>query len=105
MKALAVLQKERVPTLPTVPTAKEAGIDNFEVISWYGILAPAGTPPDIITRLNTEWNRIAAMPDTKEKMQNAGVEPLSSTPEQFADFIKAETVRWAKVIKEANISV
>ena len=105
VRALAVLQKERVPTLPTVPATKEAGIDNFEVISWYGILAPAGTPPDIVNRLNTEWIKIAAMPDTKEKMQNAGVEPLSSTPEQFADFIKAETVRWAKVIKEANISV
>ena len=105
VRALAVLQKERVPTLPDVPTAKEAGIDNFEVISWYGILAPAGTPRDIVNRLNAEWIKIAAMPDTKEKMQNAGVEPLSSTPEQFADFIKAEIVRWAKVIKEANISV
>jgi tripartite-type tricarboxylate transporter receptor subunit TctC len=105
VRALAVLQKERVPTLPDVPTAKEAGIENFEVVSWYGILAPAGTPPDIVNRLNAEWIKIAAMPDTKEKMQSAGVGPLSSTPEQFADFIKAETVRWAKVIKEANLSV
>jgi tripartite-type tricarboxylate transporter receptor subunit TctC len=105
VRALAVLQKERVPTLPDVPTSKEAGIDNFEVVSWYGILAPAGTPPDIVNRLNAEWVKIAAMPDTREKMQNAGVEPLSSAPAQFADFIKAETVRWSKVIKEANISV
>jgi tripartite-type tricarboxylate transporter receptor subunit TctC len=105
VRALAVLQKERVPTLPDVPTSKEAGIDNFEVVSWYGILAPAGTPPDIVNRLNVEWIKIAATPDTKEKMQNAGVEPLSSAPAQFADFIKAETVRWSKVIKEANISV
>ena len=105
VRPLAVLQKDRVPALPDVPTSKEAGIDNFEVVSWYGILAPAGTPPDIVNRLNAEWIKIAAMPDTKEKMQNAGVEPLSSTPEQFADFIKAETVRWEKVIKEANLSV
>jgi tripartite-type tricarboxylate transporter receptor subunit TctC len=105
VRPLAVLQKERVSTLPDVPTSKEAGIDNFEVVSWYGLLAPAGTPPDIVNRLNAEWIKIAAMPDTIDKMQNAGVEPLSSTSEQFADFIKAETVRWSKVIKEANLSV
>ena len=104
VRALAVLSNERVPSLPNVPTAKEAGIDNFEVTTWYGILAPAGTPRDIVNRLNAEWIKIAAMPDTMEKMQNAGFEPLSSTPEQFAEFIKAEIVRWAKVIKEANIA-
>ena len=81
VRALAVLSNERVPSLPNVPTAKEAGIDNFEVTTWYGILAPAGTPRDIINRLNAEWIKIAAMPDTKEKMQNAGFEPMSSTPE------------------------
>lgn len=105
VRALAVLQKERVPTLPDVPTSREAGVDNFEVVSWYGILAPAATPRDIVNRLNAEWIKIAAMPDTKAKMDSAGVEPLSSTPEQFADFIKTETVRWSKVIREANISV
>jgi tripartite-type tricarboxylate transporter receptor subunit TctC len=105
VRALAVLQKERVPTLPDVQTSKEAGVENFEVVSWYGILAPAATPRDIINRLNAEWLKIAAMPDTKAKMESAGVEPLSSTPEQFADFIKTETVRWSKVIKEANLSV
>jgi tripartite-type tricarboxylate transporter receptor subunit TctC len=105
VRALAVLQKERVPTLPDVQTSREAGVENFEVVSWYGILAPAATPRDIINRLNAEWLKIAAMPDTKAKMESAGVEPLSSTPEQFADFIKTETVRWSKVIKEANLSV
>ena len=103
VRALAVLSNERLPSLPNVPTAKEAGIDNCEVTSWYGILAPAGTPRDIVNRLNAEWIKIAAMPDTKEKMQNAGFEPLSSTPEQFSEFLKTEIVRWAKVIKEANI--
>jgi tripartite-type tricarboxylate transporter receptor subunit TctC len=105
VRALAVLQKERVPTLPDVQTSREAGVENFEVVSWYGILAPAATPRDIVNRLNAEWLKIAAMPDTKAKMESAGVEPLSSTPEQFADFIKTETVRWSKVIKEANLSV
>lgn len=105
VRALAVLSEERLAALPGVPTAREAGLDHFEVSTWYGILAPAGTPRDIVTRLNAEWVRIAAMPDVKEKMQSTGFQPMSSTPEQFADFIKTEIVRWGKVIKDANISV
>jgi tripartite-type tricarboxylate transporter receptor subunit TctC len=105
VKALAVLRNERLPSLPNVPTIKEAGIENSEVTTWYGLLAPAGTPREIINRLNAEWVRIAAMPDTLEKMQNAAVETLSGTPEQFAVLIKMEIARWAKVVKEANISV
>jgi len=105
VRALAVLRNERLPSLPNVPTIKEAGIDNSEVTTWYGVLVPAGTPRGIINRLNAEWIRIAAMPDTLEKMQNAGVETLSGTPEQFAELIKAEIARWAKVIKEANVSI
>jgi tripartite-type tricarboxylate transporter receptor subunit TctC len=104
VRALAVLSPERVPSLPNVPTAKEGGMDNFETTTWYGILAPGGTPPDIVNRLNEEWIKIVAMPDTLEMMQKAGLEPLSSTPEQFAEFLKAEIVRWAKIIKEANIT-
>jgi tripartite-type tricarboxylate transporter receptor subunit TctC len=104
VRVLAVLSKERFPSLPNAPTAKEAGIENFEVASWHGILAPVGTPRDIIKRLNAEWIRIMAMPDTKEKMQKAEFEPLSTTPEQFSEFLKAEILRWGRVIKEANIS-
>ncbi len=102
VRVLAVLGSARLPSLPNVPTAKEAGID-LDVPSWHGLLAPAGTARDIINRLNAEWVKIAALPDTKEKMQNVGFDPVSGTPEQFSEFIKAETVRWAKVIKEANI--
>jgi tripartite-type tricarboxylate transporter receptor subunit TctC len=105
VRALAVLSKERLWSLPNIPTAKEAGIDNFEVTAWNGILAPAGTPREIINRLNTEWVASVAMPDTKEQIQNAGAVPLSATPEEFAKLIKADTERWAKVIKEANISI
>jgi len=105
VRAIAVLSKERLPYLPDVPTIREGGIDNCEVTTWYGMLAPAGTPREIIQRLNAEWLKIVAMPDTIEKMKSAGTDPISSTPEQFAEFIKTETVRWAKVIKEANISV
>jgi len=105
VRALAVLSPERLPVLPDVPTSREAGIDNFEVTLWYGLLAPAGTPRDIIARLNAEWVKIAAMPDTIEKMRKAEYEPMSSTPEQFAEFIKTEIVRWGKVIKDANLSI
>ena len=103
MRALAVLSNERIRSLPNVPTAKEAGIDNFDVTMWYGILAPAGTPRDIVSRLNAEWITIAAIPDTIEKIQKVGFEPMSRTPEQFAGFFRAEIARWSRVIKEANI--
>ena len=105
VRALAVLSERRLPELPNVPTAKEAGIDHFETSTWYGLLATGGTPRDIVNRWNAEWLKIVAMPDTRDRMQKVGFEPLSSTPEQFAEFIKKETVRYGKVIKEANLSI
>jgi tripartite-type tricarboxylate transporter receptor subunit TctC len=105
VRALAVLSERRMPELPDVPTAKEAGIDHFETSTWYGLLASGGTPRDIINRWNAEWLKIVAMPDTRDKMQKVGFEPLSGTPEQFAEFIKRETVRYGRVIKEANLSI
>lgn len=105
VRGLAVLGSSRVPSLPDVPTAKEAGVDHFEVTSWYGLLAPAGTPRETISRLNAEWVRIAAEADTKEKMQNAGFETISTTPEQFSEFIRQDIQRWGKVIREANLSI
>ena len=109
VRALVVLHTERLPMLPRVPAVREAGVDacevkSCEVTGWYGILAPAGTPPAIVNRLNAEWVKIAAMPDTVEKIQKAGADPMSSTPEKFSEFIKAEIVRWTTVIKEANIT-
>lgn len=104
IRPLAVLSNKRLPSLPNLPTAKEAGIDNYVATTWYGILAPTGTSREIIGRLNAAWVKIAAMADTREKMHKVlDAEPLSSTPEQFGDFIKSETIRWARVIKEAHI--
>jgi len=105
VQPLAVLTEQRVPSLPTVPTTREAGIENYVVTSWYGIATTAGTPSDIVARLNAEWVKIAAMPDTREKFQKVEFEPVSSTREQFSEFIKTEIARWGKVIKEANLSV
>ena len=103
-RALAVLGNTRALRLPDVPTAKEAGIDNLVVPIWYGILAPAGTPRDIVDKLNAEINKVTAMPEIKESIQKTGIEALSGgTPEQFAEFIKGEIAHWDKIIKDANI--
>ncbi len=103
VRALAVLSSQRSPVIPETPTAAEAGVENFEVPIWYGILAPAATPRDIITRLNTELTKALTAPEMKERLGSAGIEPMTSTPEQFTAFIRSETVRYAKVVKDAGI--
>jgi tripartite-type tricarboxylate transporter receptor subunit TctC len=103
VRALAVLSPQRATVIPSVPTSKEAGIQNFEVPIWYGILAPAGVPADIIGRLNAELTRALTAPDMKDRLATVGIEPASSTPEQFGAFIRTEAVRYAKVIKDAGI--
>ncbi len=105
IRPLAVLTEKRIPAIPEVLTAKEAGVDDFVVPIWYGMLAPAGTPRAIIDRLNSELHKALASADLKERLANAGVEPATNTPEQFAAFIKAEIARYAKVIKTAGIKV
>jgi tripartite-type tricarboxylate transporter receptor subunit TctC len=102
-RALAVLAPQRSAQLPNVPTSKEAGYENFEISVWYGILAPAATPREIINRLNAELNKVISAPDMREKMAFNGVDPLGGTPEQFRDFIRSESVRFGKVIKDAGI--
>ena len=105
LRPLAVLSERREPALPDVPTMKESGVDDFVIPIWYGILAPAGTPREIVNRLNSEIHKALASADLKQRLANSGVEPLVSTPEHFADFIKSEIVRYAKVIKDAGIKI
>ena len=102
-RALAIVSDKRATPLPSVPTAKESGFDNFVVDIWYGVLTAAGTPQPIINRLNSEINKALAAPDMKDRLLSAGIQPLGNTPEQFATFIRSETQRFAKVIKEAGI--
>ena len=102
-RALAVLSEKRATPLPNVPTAKEAGFETFVIDIWYGILAPAGTPATVVSRLNTEINKALAAPDLKERLLTAGIQPTGNTSEQFSSYIRSETVRFAKVIKEAGI--
>jgi tripartite-type tricarboxylate transporter receptor subunit TctC len=103
VRALAVLSEKRAVSLPAVPTTKEAGIEGLEVPIWYGILTTAGTPRDIVARLNAELVKALAAPDLKDRLSGAGIEPMTSTPEQFAAFIRSENQRFAKVIKDAGI--
>jgi len=105
VRALAVLSAKREPALPDVPTMKEAGVDDFVIPIWYGILAPAGTSREIVNMLNSEIHKALASADLKQRLAASGVEPLTSTPEEFAVFIKSEIVRYAKVIKDAGIKV
>ena len=103
VQALAVTTAKRSSILPDVPTMAEAGMPGFETSTWGGLLAPAGTPKATVARLNTEVNRILALPDVRKTLQDAGIEPGSGTPRQFGDFIQTEMVKWAKVAKGANI--
>jgi tripartite-type tricarboxylate transporter receptor subunit TctC len=102
LRALAVTSGKRSTVAPDLPTISEAGLSGFEVINWYGVLAPAGAPKAIITKLNAEIVKILGMPDVKERLSAVGIETLGSTPEQFAAFIKSETAKWAKVVKASG---
>ena len=103
VRALAVLAGERVPALPEVPSAKDAGFPGFQVLSWYGIVAPAGTPREIVARLNAELTKIMKSPDGRERITGAGFDPMTSTPESFAEFLQAEMARYSRVIKATGI--
>jgi len=103
VRALAVLSPERMPDLPNVPTTREQGFENFEISVWYGMLAPAGTPREIINRLNAELTKAMTASDMQPRLAQAGVEPLTSTPEEFGNFIRSEAARFDRVIREAGI--
>ena len=102
-RALVVLSRERATALPDVPSAKELGVENYIVRLWYGMLAPVGTPVNLVGRLNTEIVRAMNAPDVRKRLTGISVEPLTSTPEEFAAFIRSETPRYAKIVKDAKI--
>jgi tripartite-type tricarboxylate transporter receptor subunit TctC len=103
LRALAVTGPRRALAAPQVPTVSESGLPGYELISWFGVLAPAGTPADIISRLNREFVRAVNLPDVKERLGSQGAEAAGGTPQQFADHIKSEISKLAKVIKDAGI--
>jgi tripartite-type tricarboxylate transporter receptor subunit TctC len=105
LRALVVLSKTRVPSLPDVPGTEESGIAGIEGDTVSGIVAPAGTPRAIVDRLNAEIKKAAATPDVKAKLSDLGFGAVASSPDEFGDRIKFEIAKWAKVIKDANIKV
>ncbi|MGZ8211768.1 MAG: Bug family tripartite tricarboxylate transporter substrate binding protein, partial [Burkholderiales bacterium] len=105
VRGIAVTGSTRFSELPDVPTVAESGVPGFNVSGWYGFYAPAGTPQDIVRRLQGEARRALTSPDAKEKLQKTGNEPVVSTPEEFGAFIRNEIAMWTKVVKNAKIRV
>jgi tripartite-type tricarboxylate transporter receptor subunit TctC len=105
LKALAVTTAKRIPQLPDVPTMQEAGVPGYEASVWLGLLAPAGTPKEIVARLNAEIAKVMSAPDTKKELYAAGVESDISSPEALGSLMSREMERWGKVIKDAGISM
>lgn len=103
VRALAVAGSQRFPGMPDLPTMSEAGLKGFEVNNWYGLFAPAGTPKDIIARVSADAAKALAMADVKKRLMDSGIIAVSSSPETFAAYIRAETDKWGKVIRTANI--
>lgn len=105
LRPLAVTSAKRVDDLPNVPTINESGYSGFDAVTWFGLLAPAGTSKDVIARLNAEFNKALQNPELRQKLGNEGADPAGGTPEQFAALIKDDIPRWGKVVKESGARV
>ena len=105
LKLLAVSSGQRMSSIPDVPTLAESGLPGFETGSWQGVVAPAGTPRDVVARLNAEIVRIVGSPEMRENLGKQGAEVRTNTPEAFGAFITSEKAKWAKVVKEANVKI
>ena len=103
LRSLAVTTARRSTVLPDLPTIAESGVPGYENSTWHGWLAPAGTPPAILNRLNAELVKGARAPDVAERLAPDGGEPVGSTPEQFARFIDNDMGRWSKIVKETGM--
>jgi tripartite-type tricarboxylate transporter receptor subunit TctC len=105
LRAIAVSSAKRVGDLPQVPTIGESGYKGFDATTWFGVLAPAATPKDIVARLNVEINKVLKAPDVQKRIDDEGGEAVGSTPEQFAQLMKDDFARWGKVVKESGAKV
>jgi len=103
LRALAVTGSARSMFVPELPTVAESGLPGYDASTWYGVIAPAGTPRAIVTRLNSEIVKVLALPEVKDRLVAQGIDPIGDTPDQFAAYIQAEIVKWAKVIKATGV--
>ena len=106
LRALATSSASRLPAFPDVPTAEEAGLHGYQVTTWYGVFAPAGTPPAIVNRLHADLVKAMQTPDTKSKLEGIGADgTVSRSPEEFAALVKADTARYAKIVKDIGLKM
>jgi len=105
LRALAVTSAKRVDDLPNVPTINELGYKGFNAVTWFGLLAPAGTPKDIVARLNAEFNKALQQPALRKRLGDEGADPAGGTPERFASLIKDDIPRWGKIVKDSGAKV
>jgi tripartite-type tricarboxylate transporter receptor subunit TctC len=102
LRGLAVTSAKRTPAAPDFPTVAESGLPGYEAVSWYGLFAPAGTPRDIVVRLNAETVRALKLPDVRQLMLAQGAEPVSDSPEQFAAIVKGDVAKWGEVVRKSG---
>jgi tripartite-type tricarboxylate transporter receptor subunit TctC len=105
LRALAVASDKRIAALPDLPTVGESGVPGFEAWAWQALAVPAGTPKDIVARLNAEYRKAIGVPELRQKLIDAGIDPLQSSPEDASAYMRSETLKWAKVISEGKIIV
>lgn len=103
LRALAITSRQRLALVPDLPTMEEAGVPGYEMIGWNGIFVPKATPPEIVTRLNAELVKVLRSADVGEQLAKLGAVPVGDSPEQFGAFVKAESARWGKIIKDLGI--
>ncbi len=102
VRAIAVTSATRSPAAPNIPTLAESGLPGFEATSWFALMAPAGLPKDVLARINAETVRVMNLPDVREKLTALGLDVAPGTPEALAQHVQAETIKWAKVVKESG---
>jgi tripartite-type tricarboxylate transporter receptor subunit TctC len=105
LRALAVTSPRRAEAMPELPTVEEAGVPGYSVVSWFALFAPAATPALLLARLNEGFRRIMAIPNVRSRMAGLGAEPADGPPEELARLVAQETVRWAQVIRDAQIRI
>jgi tripartite-type tricarboxylate transporter receptor subunit TctC len=105
LRGLAVSSTKRAAAAPQIPTLAESGVPGFEVLGWYGVFAPAGTPPEIVRKLNADITAVMALPEVRTKMQGQGADAMTATPDAFATYVRAEVGKWGKVVHDSGARV